>query len=67
MGIKWEVGDQVIVTKQGLDQEGVVNLIDKKSGLIHVHTDRGPVTLLANSSAIKRLEPEVPEKPSKSK
>lgn len=57
MSEKWKEFEPVIVTKNGEELEGFVNLIDKKSGLIHVHTDRGPITLLANSKAVRRVEP----------
>ena len=54
--MKWEIGDRVIVERKGLELEGFVNLIDKKNGMLHVHTDRGPITLLMQSSAIRKVE-----------
>lgn len=56
MSEKWAEGDKVIVSRQGIDLSGFVNLVDKKNGMIHVHTDRGPVTLLSTSTALRRLE-----------
>ncbi len=59
MSKTWKEFDRVIVTKNGEELEGFVNIIDKKSGLIHVHTDRrGPITLMANSKAIRRADEE---------
>lgn len=58
MSIHWKEFEPVIVTKDGLEVEGFINTIDKKSGLIHVHTDRGPVTLYSGSKAVRRVEPE---------
>ena len=61
---KWTEGDPVIVEKLGVEIEGFVNIINKKNGMIHVHTDRGPITLLAKSLAI-RLNKPVEEEPEK--
>lgn len=54
MSSSWKEFEPVIVSKNGDELEGFINLIDKKSGLIHVHTDRGPITLLATSKAVRR-------------
>lgn len=58
MSSKWNEGDAVVVDKNGLELEGFINSMDKKTGLIHVHTDRGPITLMANSRALRKLTPE---------
>lgn len=57
MSSKWNEGDAVVVDKNGLELEGFINSMDKKTGLIHVHTDRGPITLMANSRALRKLTP----------
>lgn len=50
---KWTIGDQVVVTRHGLEVKGFVNIVDKKNGLLHIHTDSGPITLLDRSSAVR--------------
>lgn len=65
MAEKWEEGTPVIVIRQGVELEGFVNMIDKKAGLLHIHTDRGPVTVINGSKLVRRVEAEKSEKPEK--
>lgn len=47
-------GDNVQVIKEGEWRDGFVNGVEKKLGMVYVHTDRGPVTV-QNAASIREI------------
>lgn len=51
---EYSSGDAVQVIKDGDWRDGFVNGVEKKLGMVYVHTDRGPVTI-QNAASIREI------------